>query len=335
MIARAPKSIRKQIGITLVELMVALAVGSFLMIGAIQIFGQSRQAFVVNESIADVQDTAQFALDTIENELRMANNWGRSSRSQLINGRAVAGDPNPNNLPAPADCGVGWALDLALAVDGANNRYTLPCLPRPAAQANSDVITVRRASVQPVAVDAARLQIQTTRIQGEIFSGSAPPAAFSVAVNPNTGSPASSTHNLVVSSYYVASDSDLTPGVPTLRRKRLATYDGRPSVIDEEIAPGVENIQLQLGIDIDNDNTVDRYVNPGDGIYDPGNTASYIPGARVLTARIWLLVRGIRRENGIVDTRNYTPGDVHLGSYDDDYRRMQVSKTILLRNARI
>ena len=38
----------KQTGLTLVELMVALAIGSFLMIGAIQIYNQSRQAFVIN-----------------------------------------------------------------------------------------------------------------------------------------------------------------------------------------------------------------------------------------------------------------------------------------------
>ena len=56
---------RKQAGVTMVELMVALAVGSFLMIGAVQIYNQSRQAFVVNESIARVQETAQFAMDTI------------------------------------------------------------------------------------------------------------------------------------------------------------------------------------------------------------------------------------------------------------------------------
>lgn len=325
---------KQQFGLTLVELLVALAVGSFLMIGAVQIFSQSRQAFVINESIAGVHDTAQLALDTIENDLRMASNWGRSSRAMAIDGRSIFGNPNPNNLPAPSACGEAWALDIALPVDGANNQYTLPCPPRPAAQANSDVITVRRATVAPVAIDNARLQVQTTRIQGEIFSGSAPPESFSVAVNPSTGLPASTTHNLMVTSYYVANDSDLVPGVPTLRRKRLTTFDGEPSIIDEEIAPGVENIQVQLGIDVDQDNTVDRYVNPGEGIYDPNDATSYIPGARVITARIWLLVRGVYRESGIVDSRNYAPGDVQLGSFTDDFRRMQVSKTILLRNAR-
>ena len=82
---------QRQNGITLVELMVALAIGSFLMIGAIQIYNQSRQAFVVNESIARVQETAQFALDTIEADLRMASNWGRNSRALAVEGRALYG----------------------------------------------------------------------------------------------------------------------------------------------------------------------------------------------------------------------------------------------------
>jgi len=100
-----------------------------------------------------------------------------------------------------------------------------------------------------------------------------------------------------------------------------------------EVAPGVENLQVQLGIDVDEDNTVDRYVNPGDDIYDPA-AAGYVPGARVITARIWIVVRGVSRENGIIDNYTYAPGDVNLGSYSDDLRRLQVSKTILLRNAR-
>ena len=41
---RLPGMKRHQRGITLVELMVALAIGSFLIIGAVQIYNQSRQA---------------------------------------------------------------------------------------------------------------------------------------------------------------------------------------------------------------------------------------------------------------------------------------------------
>jgi type IV pilus assembly protein PilW len=113
----------------------------------------------------------------------------------------------------------------------------------------------------------------------------------------------------------------------------LTVTSGAPDINDIEIAPGVESLQVQFGIDVNEDNTVDRYVNPGDDVYIP-TAAGYVPGAKVITARVWLVVRGLNPEVGIVDNRDYKPGDVDLGVINDGYRRMQVSKTILLRNAR-
>ncbi len=316
-------NVRNKAGFTLVELMVALALGSFLITAAIQIYVQSQQAFLVNESIARVQETAQFAMDTIEAELRMASNWGLNSRGLALNGRAISGDPNPIGLTtAPTTCGIDWATNLGTPVDGSNNSYGLLCPGVDGSIDGSDVVTVRRASVAPVAPAAGRLQLQTSRIQGALFEHG---------IRPDSFSPADSvTHNLVVNSYYVAPTSRLIGGVPTLRRKRLVAG---PAIVDEEVAPGVENIQVQFGIDVDEDNTVDRYVNPGAVVYNAA-APGYIPGTRVITARIWLLVRGIGREPGLEDTRDYAPGDVLLGVYDDDYRRLQISKTILLRNTR-
>lgn len=311
---------------TLVELLVALTIGSFLMIGAVQVYNQSRQAYVINDSIARVQETAQFAMDTVEADLRMASNWGQNSRAASITGRAeIGGDPNPLSLPAPGGCGASWVLDLQRPLVGTNNSYTLPCTAQGGAQASSDVFTTRRATVAAAAAEAGRIQIQSTRVQGELFADGNIPAGFDPTV--------SQTHNLLVNSYYVAASSTLIPGVPTLRRKTLIGGAGGPAIVDQEIAPGVENIQLQLGVDVDDDNTVDRYVNPGDPIFTPGD-AAYIPLARVMTARIWMIVRGITPEIGIQDNVNYQPGDVNLGVYGDSFRRMQVSKTVLLRNAR-
>jgi type IV pilus assembly protein PilW len=320
-------------GVTLVELMVALAIGSFLIIGSVQIATQSRHAFRVNESIAKVQETAQFVIDTIESDLRMASNWGQTSRGDAIDGRALnvglpAEDGDPLNLlPAAAEvCGAPWVLDLARPVDGSDNGYGLLCAASGTAQANSDVVTIRRASLDPVATDPGRLQIQTSRVQGRLFTDGAVPAGYDTAT--------SATHNLLVNSYYVAESSDLIPGVPTLRRKTLTVDAGvAPAVADLEVAPGVENMQLQFGVDVDQDNDVDRYVNPGATILDPAH-ADFIAGARIMTARIWLVIRSVDRENGIVDDRDYQPANVNLGVPDDDFRRLQVSKTILLRNAR-
>jgi len=319
-----------QSGVTLVELMVALAIGSFLMIGAVQVYNQSRQAFVVNESIARVQETAQFAMDTIEADLRMASNWGKQSRGSAIVGRAETGDPNPLSIPAGGiDCGALWALDLANPVAADNNVYALACPADPLgvgiAQANSDTITTRRTTVAISPLQAGRIQVQSTRVQGELFSDGNIPASFDPL--------GSETHNLLVNSYYVAASSTLIPGVPTLRRKALVVTGGAPDVDDQEVAPGVENVQIQFGVDVDQDNTVDRYVNPGDAVLDP-LAAGFVPGARVITARIWIVVRSVSPEVGVQDLRNYAPGDVALGVYNDSFRRMQVSKTILLRNAR-
>ncbi len=316
---------RQQAGVTLVELMVALSIGSFLMIGAVQVYNQSRHAFVINESIARVQETAQFAMDTIEADVRMASNWGRHSRGSSVVGRSVTGDANPLTLAVPAGCGAAWALDVSRPVQGDNNNFALACGPVGGARVNSDTVTTRRATVAVSALQPGRLQIQTTRIQGELFDDGTVPSAFDPL--------ASETHNLLINTYYVAANSTLIPGVPTLRRKMLGFAGGAATVVDQEVAPGVENMQLQFGVDVDQDNTVDRYVNPGDAILDPLD-AGFIPGARVLTARIWLVVRAISPEVGIQDLRDYEPGDVDLGVYSDAFRRMQVSKTILLRNAR-
>jgi type IV pilus assembly protein PilW len=320
-----------QSGVTLIEVMVALAVGSFLMIGAIQVYSQSRAAYVINESIARVQETAHFAMDTVEADLRMASNWGRHSRGSAVEGRSLIGDNNPKGLTVPlgatGSCGATWAFDLARPIAGGNNAYTLPCAPAggAVAQGNSDIVTARRATVAPTALQPGQLQIQSTRIQGELFQDGVVPPTFDPAE--------SETHDLLVNSYYVATNSALIPGAPTLRRKSLQSVGGAPAIVDQEIAPGVENMQLQFGVDVDEDNTVDRYVNPGDAILDPAD-AAFIPGSRVITARIWLLVRGLTPETGIRDNVNYAPGDVALGNFNDNFRRIQVSKTILLRNAR-
>ncbi len=318
---------KQQAGITLVELMVALAIGSFLMIGTIQIYNQSRQAFVINESIARVQETAQFAMDTIEADLRMASNWGRNSRALAVEGRSIIGDVNPTGLPQPAtNCAPDWVLNLGMPIDGDNNAYGLTCPTKGGDQANSDVITIRRASVAPAPLEGGRLQVQSTRIQGQIFADGVIPPGFTAAD--------SATHNLLVSSYYVSPTSELINGVPTLRRHRLIGGGlAGPRIVDEEVAPGIENIQLQLGVDVDQDNTVDRYVNPGDPIYNP-TAVGYIPGARIMTARVWMVVRGVDIEPGVQDGRDYKPGDVDLGVPNDQFRRIQISKTILLRNAR-
>ncbi len=114
-----------------------------------------------------------------------------------------------------------------MTVDGSNS-YALPCGATGGAEGNSDTLTVRRATVDPVAPDGKHLQIQTSRIQGQLFQDTNIPAGFSAAVDPVTGQPDSTTHDLIVNSYYVAADSNLIPNTPTLRRKSLDVSAAAP-----------------------------------------------------------------------------------------------------------
>jgi type IV pilus assembly protein PilW len=176
------------------------------------------------------------------------------------------------------------------------------------------------------------MYLQTGRFQdGQIFNNGALPAGFT-ATN-------SETHQLVVNAYYVDRRSSLSPAAdttPSLRRKTL--QQSGAAIVDEEILPGVEDMQIQFGVDTDvlgaaNRGSIDRYVNANDPILNPANPA-FLPDAEILAVRIWLRIRAERTENGFTDTATYVYGDRNVGPLNDGFRRIVVSKTIYLRNAR-
>lgn len=316
---------RQQSGVTLIELMVALVIGSFLIIGAVQVYMQSRTTYVVNENLARVQENGEFALDVLEPEIRMASYWGLLSRPDLVEGRATGGNADPLGVGAPATCGADFVTDLLRPIEGANNTTDWPCVGAGNFMPDSDSFVIRRARIAPSAPAAGRIQIETTRLQGQLYSNGVPPGGF---VGGGT-----QTNDLIVNGYYVSPTSDIFPDVPSLRRRSLVSIGGAPVIQDEEVAPGIENMQVQFGLDMDGNTTVDRYVNPDSPIIDP-TSAAFDPDVRVLAVRLWLLVRSVDREPDMDDDTDYEMADVDLGTFNDDFRRMVKTKTILLRNVR-
>ena len=321
-VAFAPRAV----GVTLVELMVALAIGSFLLIGAITVFVQSRETFRVSDSVSRLQENARFVLDALEPDVRMASYFGLTARPEKI-----VRSPDLTESTVTGDCGTFWAIDLETPVDGSNNGYKWNTCPPfgDMASPTSDTLVVRRVEVEPVAVpDAGDIHLMSSRFADSIlFPGDAAPAGFV--------SETSDTYRLIVNGYYVSETSTLsTPGnlVPSLRKKTLARG---PRIADEEVLPGVEDLQVQFGIDTDppgapNRGSVDRYVNPEDPILD----TSANPDVRVLAVRIWLRLRSEFPEPGFTDTTRYEYADQSIDPPNDGYRRIVVSKTIYLRNAR-
>ena len=316
-------------GMTLVELMVALAIGSFLLVGAVTVFVQSRATFRVTESVARLQENARFVLDALEPDIRMANYWGLTTRTNKVQGRAAPIDPVA--FAVAGDCGNNWSVNLAAEIDGSNNGYDWDCAANGGAQANADTLIIRRVEEDPTAPVAGRLQVQSARFQdSQLFDTADVPDGYSAAT--------SQTHALVVNGYYVSPTSALSTAdnnVPSLRVKTLV---GGPRIEDREVLPGVEDMQVQFGVDMDppgapNRGSIDRYVNPGDPILDPTN-AAFVPDAAILSVRVWLRLRAERPEVGFTDTTNYVYADRDVAAPNDQFRRIVVSKTIYIRNAR-
>jgi len=331
---RVPDYRRATAGITLIELMLALAIGSFVVIGAVSVLIHGRASFRINESVARLQENARYVFDVIEPDIRMARFRGLTAASLPVTNAARAGEPVSVLAPAN-DCGSNWTVDLDADVAASNGSYAFDCPAYGSAAAGTDTLVVRRASARIAPMPYAdKLYLLTTRSGRAILfagpdlpEGSAPMQA--------------EVREHVVNGYYVSRNSSLdTPGepMPSLRRKFLRSGSGGPVIADEEILPGVEDLQIEFGIHTDrgastDPGSIDRYVNPDDPILDPAQ-ADFDAGARVLAVRVWLRLRAASPQAGIPQAPSLAYADRDLPPFTDGLRRLLVSKTIFIRNAR-
>ena len=349
----------RMIGLSLIELMVALAIGSFLIAGAVYVYVESRKNYTVNEILARMQENARYAMTTLEPDVRLANHWGLINNPQMIVGAVgntplnLAGYANVDDCDWGTLSGGGFAIDLRRPIDGINqDGYTgnpVPCTATAAGgrarRTTADTIIVRRAEEVPGTAEVNTLQLYTTRqgASSRVFVDGTAPGPM--VVDPVYGAQAE-IRNLVVRAYYVANPPNAA-GQPSLRRRNLVGGPGagNPRFIDEEIMPGVEDVQVQFGIDLGADDdgdgapddrdgnglpdryngVVTRYVNPGDDDLDR---------AQVVAVRVWLRVRAETPEPGFQDGKTYEYADVSYTPAGNDrrFRRMLVSRTIQIRN---
>ncbi|OAI21156.1 hypothetical protein A1359_19775 [Methylomonas lenta] len=87
---------RRQQGMTLIEIMIALVIGAFLLGGVLQIFVNSKQTYRMQENLSRMQENGRFAMEFLEHDLRMAGFWGCLAPSSP-NNTDVAGTNNDNS----------------------------------------------------------------------------------------------------------------------------------------------------------------------------------------------------------------------------------------------
>lgn len=111
---------RKQRGLSLIELMISITLGIVLMTGVVQVFLSSKSVFNTQQGISRIQESGRLAVNFVSRDLRMAGFYGCTRATGLKNDLVIAGLHEKFTSPI---MGYKTALDLphGAAVDlGAN-----------------------------------------------------------------------------------------------------------------------------------------------------------------------------------------------------------------------
>ena len=244
-------------GFSLIELMVALAIGLFLLAGVFTVYVNGVQSTRVVDDQTVMVDNVRFALEAISADTRQAGVFGR-----VLPKVDAGGVINIDNTTAAgsvaAECYAGWALNVTNPIMVSNDAAPFggPCISN---YLQGDTLEVRGTLRTPVA--AAAQQANAFYINSDVNTAQ----FYYGAVSPNT-SARFADYNYYNHFYYIASFSDnAADGIPSLHRVSL-----QPGgvVSDQVLLSGVSNMQIQLGLNTDNseDGTVDSYADASAGL---------------------------------------------------------------------
>ncbi len=273
-------------GYTLVELMVAMALGLLISAGVITIFIGTKGTQRTQEMLVEVQETARAAMDILSYDLRMAGSMGLTPAwsPQITTEGTITVTNNCFSTP------FNWAAALSSKTASASNvpavysedqiggagtpaifsgciKSTGKALP---AQPGSDILSVHYLEPAPTllakdlkagTVYARSRTSDVAVFQCAVAGEKCLEAPFGINANdPNDVAKATegyTFHKVVARAYYIrpwsVTEGD---GIPTLVR---ATLQGN-RVIAEPLVEGVSNLQIGFGVDSDSsyDGIVDQ-----------------------------------------------------------------------------
>jgi type IV pilus assembly protein PilW len=295
---------------SLIELMVGVAIGLFLVTLLLRGFAASLGNSRTNSLVSEYQTNGRYALGVLKREIRHA------ALSPLL-WDATQLEINTSVSSRDFGCGAGvnnLLMNAGMSASNDANPWSASCLLTADDREflRGDVVAVRRLSNKPVTSFAANAPyVRVSYGAGHMFLGGEVP----IPLPPPSFDYAALTDVFYINSFTQSATE--VPLVPALYRLRLS--DGaNPTMVPELVASNIEHLQIQFAID-DGSGKV-RYVNPG-GVTD---------WRSVVSARIWLLVRASEREVGLV-SGSYTMADVTY-TPNDNFRRVVLSSTIQLRN---
>lgn len=328
-------------GFSLVELMVAIALGAMLLAGLVQVFVSNRATYEVNEDLARLQENARFALEALVADIRMVGYVGCMDEiGSVTNGlNSTQNLTLLNNALEGFEQGESsWSPSSSTASVGS-------------VVANTDAITVRFFEGRSVSVIAPFMSTPSADIkiaandlkQGEIVAmtdclgadvfqvrNAHPSSAETVEHGTGTVTPGNTTaslsknyagdarlHRFVARRYYIGNG---TNGPSLFRESMSSGTAAAPGAL--ELVEGVENMQITYGEDTDGDRAPDAYRDADD----------VVNWSQVINVRIGLLFRTVDEYGTDVDTATYDVNGFTVDPTDDRRRRRVIHTTVLVRN---
>jgi type IV pilus assembly protein PilW len=314
------RPIERQRGMSLAEIMIALTLSMLIMVGMGSLFIQSKRSYDQDEQIARMQEDARFALTELVRDISLAGFW-----ATMLDGQNMTLDAS---LSLGTDCGpAGWAgadewlYTVVPAVEqvdnatGAQAAAAFSCIDAAELQAGTDVFAIKK--LQGVETEVADLTAGDVYLETNGTIG----ILFEHDPVPGTAAPVTYWEYLPMIYYvrnYSVSSGD---GIPTLCRKTIITNPS-PDITTECLAEGIEDFQVEFGVDTDGDGIANQY--------KPDPTP--VEMSDVTAVRIYIMVRStdpdFTYDNDktylLSNAPNYTPGD--------NYYRRTFTTTILMRN---
>lgn len=310
--------IKNQTGFTLLELMVSMGIGLFLISGVFYVYLNSSQSQKSVETEVKLIDNARFALQTISFDLKHAGIYGALNH---VARDKIDTDSIANFINISGQCGgvdSGWVVDVENPLFSTNdtNLYSSDCIPS-SEYATGDVLEVRYVE----RIDQANtlfsdvLYINSDVSSGEFFLGSG---------SPITSRPLGENYKSVAKAYYISSYTDVpADGIPSLR---MVSLQPGPVVTETLLLSGVSDLQMKFGL------TADKASAESTSIVTWQEPTVDLDWKRVVAAKIWLVMQSTQATYDIDTSTTLNVGGVNVSFPNDGFRRVMVSTSVQLRN---
>jgi len=352
---------RRQQGFTIVELMVAIAVGLLMLAGLSTLFAGNNNSQMEIERANRQVENGRYAMQVITGDLRNAGYFGEFDATSIV----------PASVPDPCSTSItDIQAAIPLAVQGYDNvaSSTLNCLSTAGVKAGTDIVVVRH--TQTCVVDAADCEpasaggpfFQASLCNNSLeLGGGTLNGAFQVGTNTagfglhqrncnsdGTSGTAAVLRRLLIHIYFIANNSMAGDGIPTLKRADIVSSGSTISVAIVPLAEGIENMQIEYGVENPADETAVPSIADGVAdVYTPDVEAAFACAdaacrinnwSHVVSLKVNLLARTLSPSLTYTDTKSYNLGTKADGTANviaaanDKYKRHVFTQMVGLPN---